>query len=461
MSEFFRLVDFFDVYLISFKAHKIAYQFKSISFWLGGGANPMKDVEKPKDDGVFTTTKTAVKDPSDFGGRYLYGPENAPVQIVMVGDYQCPDCNRYEKIVAEILESRDDVSLSIRHFPFNSDCNPYVSRTLHGNACWASKFAETAGILGGNDSFWEAHSLLFEVKGKFTQQEFPVLVEQLGFDPKTFEQVMVGQVVDAILQEDIEIGGNLGVYFTPMIFINGVQLKWWQNPVDLSSTVDQLARAIADGRNDGSLKAPLNTEQKFIDDWKTGPARNTPAQPGISKVIASAPHSIIVFSDYTDPELMVVDAKIRKLMEKYPGQLTYNVLASPKNPDCNSRIRDSFRELFPSGCIAAKAVKSAGKLGGKEAYWAMIDYLMNAGQKVTQPEIISAGVKIGLDRDAFLEAMDSQEIEAQVQTDVLRTKGWGMRTFPAIVIDGKLVPRWKLDDKPIIEQCVEIAVNGE
>ena len=41
MSEFFRLVDFFDVYLISFKAHKIAYQFKSISFWVGGGENPM------------------------------------------------------------------------------------------------------------------------------------------------------------------------------------------------------------------------------------------------------------------------------------------------------------------------------------------------------------------------------------------------------------------------------------
>ena len=429
---------------------------------LGGVSNPTMEVEEVDEGGVFEAPKTAVKDPGDFGGRYLLGPENAPVQIVMVGDYQCPDCRKYEKIVEKILENRDDVSVSIRHFPFNAECNPHVSKTLHGNACWAAKFAETAGILGGNESFWEAHRLLFEVKGKFTRDDFPKLVRQLGFnDPDVFQKVMVGPVVDEILVEDIEIGGKLGVFFTPMIFVNGVELKWWQNPVDLSSTVDRLAKAIADGRNDGALQAPMNTEQKFIDDWKTGQARKTPDNSGISKGIASAPHKILVFSDYTDPELKSVDARIRKLMDKYPGQISYNILASPKNPDCNARVLKRFRELFPSGCIAAKAVKSAARLGGKEAYWAMIEYLMNAGQQVTQPEIIAAGVDLGLDRDTFIELIDSQEMDAQVQTDVLRGKGWGMRSFPAIVIDGKLLPRWKLDDKPIIEQCVEIAIKGE
>ena len=42
MSEFFRRI-----YLISFKeAHKIAYQFKSISLWVGGGANPIGEHHK-------------------------------------------------------------------------------------------------------------------------------------------------------------------------------------------------------------------------------------------------------------------------------------------------------------------------------------------------------------------------------------------------------------------------------
>ena len=111
--------------------------------------------------------------------------------------------------------------------------------------------------------------------------------------------------------------------------------------------------------------------------------------------------------------------------------------------------------------MAAKAVKASAKLGGKEAYWAMMEYLMNAGQQVTQPEIIAAGVRMGMDRDQLMETMDSQEIDALVQTDVLRSKSWGMRSFPAIVVDGKLIPRWKLGDKLIIEQVVDIAVNGE
>ena len=85
----------------------------------------------------------------------------------------------------------------------------------------------------------------------------------------------------------------------------------------------------------------------------------------------------------------------------------------------------------------------------------MIEYLMNVGQQVTQPEIVSAAVSLGMDRDQFIETMNSQEIDAQ--TDVLRSRGWGMRTFLAIVVDGKLIPRWKLEDKPIIEQVVEIA----
>lgn len=427
---------------------------------LAGGVDPTKISDSGKRDGVFKQPEKAMQDPSDFGGRYLLGPENAPVQIVMVGDYQCPDCKRYEKLVSEIMKQRDDVSVSIRHFPFNTDCNPYVSRTMHGNACWASKFAETAGILGGSDAFWKAHEMLFEVDGKFTVDEFPILVNRLGFDPNTFQQVMVGPVVDAVVQEDIEIGGNLGVYFTPMIFVNGVQLKWWQNQIDIADTIDKLATAIKEGRDDGKLKAPLSVEEKYIDDWRTGISRRVPPDRlGVSKGVASAPHSVIVFSDYTDPQTKQVHEQVMEVMARYPGEFRYDIMASPKNPDCNSRVLPRFREMFPSGCIAAKAVKAAGKLGGKEAYWAMIEFFMDAGQKVTLPEIIAASTKIGLDRDEFIEMIESPEVQTIMETDMLRSKGWGMRSFPGVVVDGKLIPRWKLEDKKIVEQVMEIVVN--
>ena len=438
---------------------------------LAGGANPLEQAKddagagnnaKAEADGgiAFQGKRAVVDNPNDFSGRYRLGPEDAPIQIVMVGDYQCPDCKSYETQISKILEERDDVSLTVRHFPFNKDCNPHVNRTLHGNACWAARFAETAGILGGNDAFWKAHQLLFEARGRFTQKEFPGMVQQLGMDPAVFQQIMTGPAVEALLQEDIAIGGQLGVFFTPMIFINGVQLKWWQVPIRLDAAVDALARDIAAGRNDGAIKAPPTTAVKFIEDWRDGPVRTIPDALGVSKGVMSAPHSIILYADYTDPKTKELHERIEILRAKYPG-IRYDILAIPKNPECNDNIRPEFADKFPSSCTAAMAVKSAGKLGGQEAYWEMIEFLLDSGQQVTKPEILAAGTRIGLDRDALMTAMESDEISALVRTDIMRAKGWRLRSFPSIFVDGKQIPRWQLDDEPIVERVVKIAVTGE
>ena len=63
----------------------------------------------------------------------------------MLTDYQCPDCRRLEDEAMRLVEERDDLSLSIKHFPMCAEatpgvpCNKYVKRTLHANACWAAR----------------------------------------------------------------------------------------------------------------------------------------------------------------------------------------------------------------------------------------------------------------------------------------------------------------------------------
>ncbi len=74
----------------------------------------------------------------------------------MLTDYQCIDCQKVEREIEEILASRSDVSLSVKHYPMCAEaapgvpCNPYVKQTLHANACWAARAAEAAGILKGD-----------------------------------------------------------------------------------------------------------------------------------------------------------------------------------------------------------------------------------------------------------------------------------------------------------------------
>ncbi len=101
-----------------------------------------------------------------FTGRYRKGPAEAALRVVVLTDYQCPDCRRVEGEIEEVFKARQDMSLSVKHFPMCLDCNKYAGRTLHQNACWAARAAEAAGILGGDEAFFKMHDWLFEKKGR-------------------------------------------------------------------------------------------------------------------------------------------------------------------------------------------------------------------------------------------------------------------------------------------------------
>ena len=158
--------------------------------------------------------------------KHRLGSPDAPIQVVVFTDYQCPDCKRYETQLARIYKQRNDLSIVVKHFPFNFDCNDEIgSMKLHANACWAARAAETAYILGG-DSGWERmHTWLFENSGSFTDATFDGDLIALGFNPKEFTATMTSQITLNNVKSDAGDGKALGVLFTPMIFINGVEIS--------------------------------------------------------------------------------------------------------------------------------------------------------------------------------------------------------------------------------------------
>ena len=97
------------------------------------------------------STQRIIDTPDDerlagFTGRYLHGAAVAPIRIVIISDYQCPDCRNIEYELKTILSQRSDVSLSAKHFPFCKDCNRHSTRNMHPNACKAALAAEAAGM---------------------------------------------------------------------------------------------------------------------------------------------------------------------------------------------------------------------------------------------------------------------------------------------------------------------------
>ena len=77
-------------------------------------------------------------------GRYFLGSQTAPVLVTVVSDYQCPSCRQIDAQLRAMTAGRDDVSITMRHFPFCTDCNKHIDKTRHANACYAARAAEAA-----------------------------------------------------------------------------------------------------------------------------------------------------------------------------------------------------------------------------------------------------------------------------------------------------------------------------
>lgn len=154
-------------------------------------------------------------------GRYLLGPETARVHVTVVSDYQCPSCRRIDALVRAMTAGRDDVSLSVRHFPFCTDCNEHVERTGHPMACRAAIAAEAAGITGGAEAFWQMHDWLFDRGGQFTDDELLQFVGEAGIDEAIFRKALASDETLAKVRADADAADAAGLKFTPMVFING------------------------------------------------------------------------------------------------------------------------------------------------------------------------------------------------------------------------------------------------
>lgn len=401
-----------------------------------------------------------------FTGRYLRGPKNAPIRIVVFTDFQCRDCLMIEKQLEQILSQREDVSLSIKHYPFCTDCNPSVGRSLHPNACWAARAAETAGILYGNDGFWKMHDWLFDQRGVFTTtQQLHDAIRTFGYDPSGFVEYMQKEETLRRVQADVAEGDELGLFFTPMIFINGVELKGWSASEAVIRTVEQVAATNPPPRSP-VYDQPPKALTKFIQDWQQEPVRNLPPdERSWSLGEEGARVQVVVWGDYQEPNTAKADAIIRGFVA-LGADLRYTFRHYPFDNACNPNVETA---RHPFACTAARAVEAAGELGGAEAYWKMHVWLMEHQEGLTEAALAEAAAVAGTDPAVLRATMEAASWTDVIREDIFAGKrlpvlrwGWlpGLNAIPTIFIDGKYVPRWFLEGEPVLDKILEAAVTA-
>lgn len=399
------------------------------------------------------------KQPAGFRGRYLYGPEKAPIRLVMITDYQCTDCNRSEDDVRLMLQQRNDVSLSIKHFPMCKDCNSrFADRNMHPNACWAARAAEAAGILGGNEGFWKMHFWLFDHNGSFTDQILREGVAQLGFDTAQFIQIMMGDETLRLVQADIEEAISLGLFFTPMVFINGVELRGVFTKNAIPTAVTNIAAHHPPPMTHEFDRAPSAIE-KAIGDWRESRIATLPAdQRPWTTGPPNARVQIVLWGDYQESGTVGADGDIRVWMTGR-SDTQYSFRHFPFNRDCNPALQPTSPS-HPQACRMSQAAEAAGQLGGVEGYWKMHAWLMDHLEDFSDDLLLQAASGMGFDTTALFAAMDNPETAAAIQEDLNAGRNFLYRSgIPTVYINGKVVPRWRLEGQPLLAQILDEASN--
>ena len=386
--------------------------------------------------------------------KHRFGSPDAPIQVVMFTDYQCPDCKKYETQLARIYKQRNDLSIVVKHFPFNFDCNDEIgSMKLHRNACWAARAAETAYILGG-DSGWERmHTWLFENSGSFTDATFDGDLIALGFNPKEFTATMKSQITLNNVKSDARDGKALGVLFTPMIFINGVEYLWYYGEQDsLARVIESVSVAVASGQP--TEVAPPSALEKLIEDWQT---RKFQEYEGLSWS-GSGGVEIIIWGDYQAETTRKLDGVMKEILAS-DARVAYSFRHFPIDGDCNIKAKN-YKTQFSGSCAMAMVVEAVDLLCGNEARWQVHDAFMSTQPSVDLESLAGVAASIcDSSKELIISVASSQGVEIRLRTDIQSKPAWRSRV-PMLVIGGRFVPRWEIGGttaKETILQMIDVA----
>ena len=124
----------------------------------------------------------------------ILGNEKADVVIDLYSDYVCPLCYIHNIMLHKAVKEFSNIKIIHHNFPFDKECNPSITFTMHPNACFMAKGAIASKK---QNNYWEMSSLLYEKQPK-NIEELIKLAEQLNFDKDKFisDSICIFQILN-------------------------------------------------------------------------------------------------------------------------------------------------------------------------------------------------------------------------------------------------------------------------
>lgn len=183
------------------------------------------------------TTLSAVSTPvsrayGQQNGNVL-GDSNAPVQLIEVGDFQCPVC----KAAFQTLEE------PIINTYVNTGKVSFTFEAINVIGPESIRSAEAAYCAGDQNKFWEYHDYLYtnqgtENSGSFNDDRLTRFAQLTGLDMGKFTSCFQnGDMADRVTQAQA-IAGQYGINATPSFVINGSVLVGLHSFAEMQQAIE-------------------------------------------------------------------------------------------------------------------------------------------------------------------------------------------------------------------------------
>jgi len=188
-----------------------------------------------------------------------------------------------------------------------------------------------------------------------------------------------------------------------------------------------IARFIKNQKGQGALAEYYEQLKKEMDIQMLLPAYQPPKvavdATGPSKGPATAPVTIVEFSDYECPYCVRAEATVKDVLAAYPG-----------------KIRIVYRDYpLPMHAKAPKAAEAAHCAGDQGKYWEMHDKLFASNGKLDVADLKAHARDVGVDGGKFDQCLDSGEKAKVVEMHKKAGDEVGVSGTPAFFVNGRLL----------------------
>jgi len=150
-----------------------------------------------------------------------------------------------------------------------------------------------------------------------------------------------------------------------------------------------------------------------------------------------APVVLVEFSDFQCPYCQKSASITKEVLNQHPDRVRLVFKNFPLSPQCNSSVS---RDMHPKACLFAYASVCARMQAPYDYFWRMHDVIFEKGDRLDKERLAQEAKKMGLNKNTFLECLDSQEAKKAVERDLKLGQTLGINGTPSLFVNGRLLP---------------------